>query len=676
MHRDPHAAAALPDAWRGWIDSLVEREVLRLRARYELSLDELRGLYIGDAQVDALLRQAAAGGAAFDTLADRVRELAPQLACSGAPAALAWRLGLSDDEIALLLLALAPDVDVRYETLFAYLNNDIARRHLSIDLAQRLLDDRVPDVRELLAPQSPLLASGAIELIEPTEPRSRRMQGLRVSTLVGQFCQGLPLADPRWSPEVRWVAAMSPAAAPVRAEPLLLIRGDETEERWAAALQWAHARALPLLRADASLLAGDERGDLARSLLLAARLAMAALVIDEDPARGLTPTQLARLAGQGVPLLLLAAPASPLAGLLGDWPHRRIDVAPPDAAERAALWQLALHEQGLHADARLLADRHALTATRIRAAVAAACWGRPADAPALQQALDAEAAARANHGLARLATRLEREHRWEQLVLADNTAAQLREVAGAIRVRETVYRHWGLQRRTGRSAGLMLLFCGASGTGKTMAASVVANAAGMALYRIDLAAVVSKYIGETEQNLERIFRAAERSSAVLLFDEADALLGRRSEVKDAHDRYANLETAYLLQKMEEHDGVVILSSNLPKNMDSAFARRMHYTVEFARPGPALRERLWRGMLPETVPCAPDIEFVQLAERFEFTGGEIQAATLDAAFLAAAEGSVLAMRHLLHAVARRQAQQGNSVAVGRACGLREVTRPPR
>ncbi|MEF7614180.1 ATP-binding protein [Aquincola sp. MAHUQ-54] len=336
----------------------------------------------------------------------------------------------------------------------------------------------------------------------------------------------------------------------------------------------------------------------------------------------------------------------------------------PQAEARAALWQAALAAQGLALDGpdiAALALRYPLSAMRIRAAAAAVAWAHPPvdDAAALAAALDDEAHARANEALGGVASRVLRRHGWDTLVLPEVTQRQLREVADAIRVREQVYGDWGLARRTGRSAGLAVLFCGASGTGKTMAAAVVSQACGLPLYRVDLAGVVSKYIGETEQNLDRVFRAAARSSAVLLFDEADALMGRRSEVKDAHDRYANLEVAYLLQKLEEHPGVVILASNLPKNLDAAFARRMHYTVEFARPAPPLRERLWRGMLPPALPRADDIDYAYLAERFDVTGGEIQAATLDAAFLAASAGTALSMEHLLHALARRQAQQGHA-----------------
>ena len=295
------------------------------------------------------------------------------------------------------------------------------------------------------------------------------------------------------------VRATRPARGPPAIEPLTLISGFEPDERRARARQWADERGLVLLHARASLLAADSHDALARTLLLAARLACAALVIDDDSPDVLDTARLRLWVYAGAPLLLLSAPASKLAALLGDWPHRRITVSTADAPERARAWRYALHEQQLLLDDDALASlarRHALSPTRIRATVAAAGWTRMAagDSAPLLRTLDEEAAARANESLARLASRMQRDHGWEQLVLPDNTSHQLREIADAIRVRELVYSDWGMQKRTGRSAGLMMLFCGASGTGKTMAASVVTNAAGLPLYRIELASVVS--IGE------------------------------------------------------------------------------------------------------------------------------------------------------------------------------------
>jgi SpoVK/Ycf46/Vps4 family AAA+-type ATPase len=233
----------------------------------------------------------------------------------------------------------------------------------------------------------------------------------------------------------------------------------------------------------------------------------------------------------------------------------------------------------------------------------------------------------------------------------------VKEIAAAIRHRHVVYSEWGFDKRIAAGPGLKILFSGASGTGKTMTAGVIAAELGLDLYKIDLSGIVSKYIGETEKNLDRIFHAAESSNAILFFDEADALFGKRSEVQDAHDRYANIEVAYLLQKIEEYEGVVILASNLSKNIDLAFARRMHYVVEFPLPDESHREKLWRGMFPAAVPLGKDVDFQFLARQFPIAGGDIRNVALEAAFLAAQDGKLVTMKQLAKALARQMMKQG-------------------
>ncbi|MCA9957909.1 MAG: ATP-binding protein, partial [Anaerolineales bacterium] len=203
-------------------------------------------------------------------------------------------------------------------------------------------------------------------------------------------------------------------------------------------------------------------------------------------------------------------------------------------------------------------------------------------------------------------------------------------------------------------------FAGESGTGKTMAADIMAHELGLDLYKIDLSSLVSKYIGETEKNLNRIFTEAATSNAILFFDEADAIFGKRSEVKDSHDRYANIEISYLLQRMETYDGVVILATNLRANMDDAFTRRLHFVVEFPFPETEDRERIWRVNVPAQTPLAADVDFHALAERFRLAGGSIRNIILAAAFLAATDGEALGMTHLLHATRREFQKMGRLI----------------
>ena len=237
---------------------------------------------------------------------------------------------------------------------------------------------------------------------------------------------------------------------------------------------------------------------------------------------------------------------------------------------------------------------------------------------------------------------------------------QLREICNQVKYRARVYDEWGFDRKLSLGKGLNVLFTGPSGTGKTMAAEIMAGELGLDLYKIDLSTVVSKYIGETEKNLDRIFSEARDSNSILFFDEADALFGKRSEVRDSHDRYANIEISYLLQKMEEYDGIVILATNLQKNLDEAFARRMHFCVEFPFPQEADRLRIWQRIFPQEAPLSGDVDLSFMARQFKMTGGNIKNIAIAAAFMAAVNGGSINVEHLIKAT-KREYQK-----IGRLC----------
>jgi ATPase family associated with various cellular activities (AAA) len=269
-----------------------------------------------------------------------------------------------------------------------------------------------------------------------------------------------------------------------------------------------------------------------------------------------------------------------------------------------------------------------------------------ADESAAQRALWSALRESARGGLDALAQRIDSEARFDALVLPPFVAAQLREICSQLRHRQQVYDEWGFGEGQARGLGIAGLFAGESGTGKTMAAEAIANEAGLDLYRIDLASVVSKYIGETEKNLARLFDAAERSGAVLLFDEADAMFGRRSDVKDSHDRYANIEVAYLLQRIESYRGLAILTTNLKSALDRAFLRRIRFVVQFPMPDEAARAQIWRRQFPARAPLG-DVDFARLA-RLQLSGGHIRSVALNAAFHAASRGEAITQGGLIDA----------------------------
>ena len=245
-----------------------------------------------------------------------------------------------------------------------------------------------------------------------------------------------------------------------------------------------------------------------------------------------------------------------------------------------------------------------------------------------------------------LAQRLEPKATWNDLVLPDEQMRQMRQIAGQVRDRHRVYDEWGFARTMNRGFGISALFAGESGTGKTMAAEVIANDLQLNLYRIDLSAVVSKYIGETEKNLRKLFDAAERGGAILFFDEADALFGKRSEVKDSHDRYANIEINYLLQRMEAFSGLAILATNMKGALDNAFSRRLRFIVNLPFPGVKERKQIWQKALPPETP-SQDLDFERLA-RLNLSGGNIHSIALNAAFIAAQDGHTVTMPILMTA----------------------------
>jgi SpoVK/Ycf46/Vps4 family AAA+-type ATPase len=233
---------------------------------------------------------------------------------------------------------------------------------------------------------------------------------------------------------------------------------------------------------------------------------------------------------------------------------------------------------------------------------------------------------------------------------------QLEEICAFVRHKETIYSEWGFNKKLSLGKGLNILFAGPSGTGKTLAAEIIAGEVGLDLYKIDLSGIVSKYIGETEKNLKKIFGEAETCNAILFFDEADALFGKRSEVNDSHDRYANIEVNYLLQQMEEHEGTIILASNYKKNLDDAFIRRLQFAVEFPIPDEAARKEIWIGMFPEKTRLGEDVDFNFLS-KFKLAGGNIKNIALLAAVMAADDSGVIGIKEILRALKREFQKMG-------------------
>jgi hypothetical protein len=678
------------------LDRRLEREILRLRGRYQLSLDEFRGLYVSDEQVDALV------SSAWEASASAPPPVDDGLLATGAALGARWNtlasaFVLSQLEQDLLLIVLAPELDLKYETLYAYLNNDVTRKWPTLELARRVLagpDGVLQACTPALAPTGTLRAQRLIETIEPPAARPSQLNlGFALNPVVARFLLGAALTPavdqaqdvnraweslPLAPEQVAHLRGLVPVLTlPRRVRPVVVLMGERGCGRDEAARALACGLGLPLRQLD---LAQARRAGLTTAaalepLLLELRLEPGALCLrgldalcDREgqllpEARGILDDP----ALATTPLVLLVESGVPWREVLGQRRALVLELGLPEYTQRYRLWQRELAAATITIapeDCAALASRFRLAPARIRDAVATAQdWATAIGAggpdPAL---LGAAARAQSHERLGALASKVEPPHSWADLVLPGSTFTRLQELCAAIRCRHVVYVEWGFADRIVRGTGVKALFAGPSGTGKTMAASVIARELGLDLYKIDLAGLVSKYIGETEKNLDRIFAAARSGNAVLFFDEADALFGKRSEVKDAHDRYANVEVAYLLQKLEDHDGVVILASNLKRNIDDAFARRLQYVIDFPQPDAAQREQLWRGMFPPRAPRAEDIDFAFLARQFELAGGDIRNVVLDAAFLAAQDGGSIGMPQLVQALARQMAKQGRMPSI--------------
>lgn len=341
-----------------------------------------------------------------------------------------------------------------------------------------------------------------------------------------------------------------------------------------------------------------------------------------------------------------------------------VRVPAPDSRLRRASWQRHAEAFGVHVDDALLArlvNQYLLTQEQIVLALKDAASRRMLHAEGAEgsvgdELLDA-CRAQSNREQMSVAHEVKTTYRFSDIVLPDTTRQWLQEVLQYAQQRHQVIEEWGFNRKNEHGSNLCILFYGPSGTGKTMAASIIANELGLGLYRIDLASIVSKYIGETEKHLAQLFDQAEAMNIVLFFDEAESLFSKRTETKDAHDRYANLQTGYLLQRIESYTGIVILSTNLMANMDKAFTRRFKFMIEYPFPGGAQRLQLWRSAFPPAVPLAADIDFELLAERAPLSGANINSIAVSAAFLAAAEQQAVGQRHLLKATEREYHKLG-------------------
>jgi hypothetical protein len=645
-----------------------------------------RAVYITRHEVDRLLAAEDAGPVAADRtrLDEFTAQLGKRVAASGElPLPTLGRLfGLSELELRAVVVCLAPELRRKYDRLYAYLQDDITRQRPSVDLILDLLCPTEQErwtARAAFADGAPLTRFGILTPVDdPHSPSgsSGLARFLALDPQITQFLLGTAGLDARLSGHARLYSPQDPA---IGSEPDLMdtavrlaehhlaagpvifhLHGPAGAGKLALARSCAHRLGAPLVSVDAASLGSDPETILRLAFRDGLLHGAAVHVANADTLRGDGTRPLtSAMADYGGLVFLTGESDEP-----AEFGDQVIPLAVPlpDLARSTAIWRecLAAHTPDAESWADELAGRYQLPTGRIQAAVRLAQDNRlMAPRPGPLRLADVSAACRQQSArtLGGVAVKVSCTAVWGDLVLPADRADLLHEIRDQFDHRHQVLNGWGFGAKLNRGKGLSALFSGPPGTGKTMAAEVLAGDLGLDLYQVDLSSVVSKYIGETEKNLARIFDEAAASNAILFFDEADALFGKRTEVSDAHDRYANIETSYLLQKMDEYDGVVILASNLRQNMDDAFTRRLRFIVEFPFPEPDSRLRIWRTVFPPDAPISADVVFTELADRFTLSGGNIKNVALNAAFLAAVHKDEITRHHILNATRREFEKMG-------------------
>jgi hypothetical protein len=622
------------------------------------------------------------------------------------------RFQLSDAEVDALLHCLAAELHPGYGRVFAYLNNDLTRQRPSVALIIDVLCASWPErlaLRRALGPGSALFRFGLVLAVR--SGADHLTAELAVDPSVLDFT--LDFARD-FAPDFARGAAprrheRCPIQVPGPDQLFISLTERETIEQTIGYLSREAEHGLETTIVVISGAPGAGRRTCAGAICRALRRrlypvgkgAPPASVIAEIP-RWLRDARLAGdlpgiyvprssdddpsylpllvdavvAAGGGPAFLFVEADEAPRLAGAGAAQVLRLHLGTPTAGVRSRAWKQALGRHGLSCSEEVISGIAAIypfNVGRIYACAREAGLraqggsggsggaGASGGSGALAIATLAQICrGQTHHHLERLAQPLPSRHGWDDIVLPADELRRLKEIASAVRNRDRVMEEWGFGRKVCAGPGVNAIFFGPSGTGKTMAASILAGELGIAIYRVDLSRVVSKYIGETERNLEALFDEARRSFAMLFFDEAEALFGKRSEVKDAHDRYANIEVAYLLQRMEQFEGVAILATNLRKHLDTAFLRRLQFAVEFPLPALADRLRIWRQVWPESAALGDDLDLEFMAAHLELSGGHIRNVALTAAYLASEEPSPISMKHLV-AATRRELQK-----LGRSC----------
>lgn len=673
---------------------MLQRKALWLRHQWkEDPLQSYQGMVISDFQADRLLannnnlqaedqfyRDDQEGTALTKSIANMKTELDERTKALKAvgivPAIdmLASLFGLNYFEKNVLLLCLAPEIDPSFRRIYAYVQDDVnltfPTPHLALDLFG---DEKDMAGWESFLPEAPLRRFRLVNL--GTSSPAGSMASLIMDERIAGYIRGINLTDRRIAEIIR---PLQPSHLSSSHQDLIerMVRilksggysllpainliGPKGAGKGAFAQALCERLGFRLCSLDLKRLSslGPEKMDLFSLLEREAVLSQLAQYLDLS-GLDLDDKQLIISAKEIIEKLGVFLVVSSLKRWQTESDLLTVQVPKPNSEEQSMLWRQALEDQEIYKDIGVesLVQQFDLGPQAIDKAVLEArkiaIMRSSGEEEVLPSDLWQACREQASFQMEELAQHITSPYTWDDIVLSEDVFRQLREIASQVEQRAQVYERWGFKKKLSHGRGISALFSGASGTGKTMAAEILANHLNLDLYRIDLAGVVSKYIGETEKNLKKVFDSAEESGAILFFDEADALFGKRTEVKDSHDRYANIEVNYLLQRMEDFRGLAILATNRKSALDRAFLRRLRFLVDFPFPGPESRRQIWQKVFPSEAEVE-DLDCDALA-RMEVSGGNIRNIALNAAFLAAGEGRAIGMDHVMHAARREYAK---------------------
>ncbi|MFT5684419.1 MAG: AAA+ superfamily predicted ATPase [Myxococcota bacterium] len=665
---------------------LLLRAVRRQRSRPAMrAKGQFWGSVITDDEVDELLREH--GEITYPAGADGLEEAIAASAtlrdsAHGRFARLRESFSLDGDDADLILLAIAPEISAGYAKIFAYLNDNLNQAYLTVDLATRVLRTRRQSrlaLQARLMSNSPLIKNRLLMLnpadgVETLTSRRVHPSGRLLRWLLEQ--EELP-GGIGFTPMATDGSPLIPGSTTERLDELagalqgpvtIAIIGSTTGGREGTAIAIAKRANRPLVRIDIARCQQylEQPWELLRELLLSRALPYLINLSSsqDEPQVRLQVMQLgSALATLPYPILVGGSDRRTMSGMLGsERPNLTVQVGRTSYDERLSAWRGILDKRGWDTNkAEEIAERfYSVGGTTLdhildRAKAESNNKEPSKDAiwSAAREASRPEFKGLAQHVIPR--------YTWDDLILPKKVQSELKHLTNYLAEQETVFFRWGARQVRARGYGIKALFSGGPGTGKTMAAEVIAGTLGLDMFRVDLSSVISRWVGETEKNLGEIFDAAEGGTAVILFDEADSLFGSRGDVKQAQDRFANQEVSFLLQRLEVFEGCAILTTNLQENIDEAFLRRFGAVIEFPMPSAVERRKLWHRAIPRYAPRAPDLDIDKLADQFDLAGGSIVNAAINACIIASSRREPVGMSHAVEAIARELVKMGKQVS---------------